>query len=335
MLEKENYSLKRHNTFHIDVLAEKYIEIFTEEELLEVCRSYSEGFFLLGGGSNILLMNDLNLVVRNSIQGIRRTDEDSDHVYVTIGAGVTWNDAVDYAVERNLGGIENLILIPGTTGAAPIQNIGAYGQELKDTFHSLNAVFIKSCIKKTFFRDDCRFGYRNSIFKQELKGEVVITSVTLKLKKNPVPEISYSSVKNIIEKDDVDDVTIQRVSGVIADIRRSKLPDPDVIGNAGSFFKNPEIDESHFIKLKEIFPDIVSFKGQDKKVKLAAGWLIEKCGWKGVREGETGSHKDQALVLVNYGNAKGLEIIEFARKIKHSVTEKFGVELEEEVNIIR
>jgi UDP-N-acetylmuramate dehydrogenase len=334
---KENISLKPYNTFHIDVKASEFIEVYSEEELLELCTSILRGrkYLILGGGSNILLLNDIELAVKISIPGITIIDEDSASAYIRIGAGVEWNEVVKYAVERNLGGIENLVLIPGTTGAAPMQNIGAYGQELKSTFVSLQAVDVEKCILRRFNKDECRFGYRSSIFKNELKDKYIITSVTLRLDKNPQPDLSYKIVKDMAEKDGLTNLTIKDVSSVIASIRKSKLPDPAQLGNAGSFFKNPEVDAEVFDIIKKEYPSAAGFKSENNKMKIAAAWLIENAGWKGKREGDAGSHKDQALVMVNYGNASGADILEFTGKIKTSVNQKFGILLEEEVNIIR
>jgi UDP-N-acetylmuramate dehydrogenase len=334
---KEDYSLKNYNTFRIDAKAAKFIEVFTEDELPEICQTFLKGkeYLILGGGSNILLLNNIQLVLKISIPGIKIIEENDSSVLMEIGAGVTWNDVVGYAVERNYGGIENLVLIPGTTGAAPIQNIGAYGQELKDSFHSLKALNVETCSTRTFSKEECRFGYRSSIFKQELKNKYIITSVVLKLSKNPIPEVSYNSVKAILEKEALKEYSISDISRIIADIRTSKLPDPSVIGNAGSFFKNPEVDKPVYSKLKEKYPMIPAFTSDNDRVKIAAGWLIEQCGWKGKREGDAGSHKDQALVIVNYGSASGAEILKFTEQIRISVYDKFGILLEEEVNIIK
>jgi UDP-N-acetylmuramate dehydrogenase len=337
MDKKENVSLKSYNTFHVDVKASEFIEIYSEEELIELCRHHLRGrnYFILGGGSNILLLNDLELVVKISIPGISIINEDDSAVYIRIGAGVNWDEVVTYSLDRNLGGIENLVLIPGTTGAAPMQNIGAYGQELKDTFHWLQAVDINEASSRSFSKEECRFGYRSSIFKQELKDKYIITSVTLRLRKDPLPEVSYSSVKAIIVKEALKEYSIHDISRIIADIRRSKLPDPAVTGNAGSFFKNPEVDQEVYEKIKEQYPAIAAFRSENEKIKIAAGWLIEASGWKGKREGDAGSHKDQALVIVNYGGASGKDILNFTGKVKTTVYEKFGILLEEEVNLVK
>jgi len=335
MLVKEDFPLTGSNTFHIKVNAKKFIEVFSVDDLSQALSLFKDKKFLvLGGGSNILLMNDIDSVIKISIPGINIIDEDKEFVYVESGAGVVWNDLVNFTLEKNLGGIENLALIPGTVGAAPIQNIGAYGVELKDSFHSLNAVKINSRQLKKFDKNSCGFGYRTSVFKTVFKNEYIITSIILKLKKNPVPNISYSSVMTIIEKEELEEYTIQDVSRIISDIRKSKLPDPSEIGNAGSFFKNPEVEVKFYEKLKEEYPDISAYKSSADKMKISAGWLIENCGWKGKRKGETGTYYKQALVLVNYGNASGGDILDFAAVIKKSVYDKFGIHLEEEVNII-
>lgn len=335
MLVKEDFPLTENNTFHIKVKARKFIEVFSEDDLVESLSILKDqNFLVLGGGSNILLMNDLDSVLKISIPGINIIDEDEEFVYVESGAGVIWNDLVNFTLEKNLGGIENLALIPGTVGAAPIQNIGAYGVEIKDTFHSLNAVKRITGELKKFDKNSCGFGYRTSVFKTVFKNEFIITSIILKLKKDPVPNISYSSVITVIENEELKEYTIQDVSRIISDIRKSKLPDPSKIGNAGSFFKNPEVEIAFFEKLKENYPDISAYKSSRDKVKISAGWLIENTGWKGKKEGETGTYSKQALVLVNYGNASGQDILKFATGIKKFVYEKFGVHLEEEVNII-
>jgi len=335
---QKNFSLKNYNTFGIDVKTKLFVEIFNEVELKEVLSSQElkeQKKLILGGGSNILLTSDFDgLVLKISFPEIQIISEDEKHVMVEAGAGVIWHELILFCIERNLGGIENLSLIPGTVGAAPMQNIGAYGQELKGVFHSLNGIFIDTLEQKNFFNADCDFGYRNSIFKKELKDKFIITSVTLKLNKQPVLNLEYGTVKSEIEKLALDKITIRDVSKVICDIRKSKLPDPAEIGNAGSFFKNPEIEEEKFIKLKKEFEDIVGFKLGNGKVKVPAGWLIEKCGWKGKKVGNTGVHARQALVLVNYGKASGKEILRLAGEIKESVFQKFRIELKEEVNII-
>lgn len=336
---KENQSLKQYNTFGIEVSAKAFIEIFNEEELREVLFSedlINQKKIILGGGSNILFTKDFDgIVIKNSIPGIKIVKETDSHVFIEAGAGVVWHELVLYCIERNFGGIENLSLIPGTAGAAPMQNIGAYGQELKDVFYSLRGISLISGETETYFNEDCKFGYRTSIFKKELKDKFVITSVTLVLSKKPEINIEYGAIKNELEKLHPEKITIKDVSDVVIAIRKSKLPDPNEIGNAGSFFKNPVIAEEKYFELKNKYDDIVGYPQGSRQVKIAAGWLIEKAGWKGKRIGEAGSHVKQSLVLVNYGNASGTDILNLARQIKNSVFEKFGIMLEEEVNIIQ
>ena len=334
---KENISLKGYNTFGIDVTARFFSEIFSEEELSELLLSDKIkplDKLMLGGGSNVLLTHNYDgIVIKISILGISIINDERDFVLVEAGAGVAWHDLVLFCVENNWGGIENLSLIPGTVGAAPMQNIGAYGQEVKDVFHSLDGVFIDTADRKTFYHDECKFGYRESIFKHELKEKFIITKVRLQLAKQPVINISYGSVKRELEKLKITAPTIKDVSNVVCGIRISKLPDPVIIGNAGSFFKNPLVSKEKFESLKKDYPEIVFYPAADEQIKLAAGWLIEKCGWKGKRLGNAGSHEKQSLVLVNYGGASGADILKIAGEIKKSVLEKFGVDIQEEVNI--
>lgn len=334
----ENFSLKRFNTFGIEAKARAFVEINGEEELLELLstrelKSFRK--FVLGGGSNILLTKDFDgLVIKNSIQGIEIINEDEQSVVIEAGAGENWNDVVTYCVERNLGGIENLILIPGKAGAAPIQNIGAYGEELSDTFVKLEGIHIDSAARNIFTKKECKFGYRSSIFKTVLKDSFIITKIILKLGKNPVIKTEYGNVIDELGKTGKTDFTIKDVSEAIAKIRREKLPDPSILGNAGSFFKNPEISFEQFEPLKEKFPDIKGYKLENGNIKIPAAWLIDKAGWKGVRKGNTGTHIKHALVIVNYGNATGEEILHFAKAIKKSIYEIFNIILEEEVNLI-
>lgn len=333
----ENPSLRNYNTFGIDVKAEASAEIFSEDELIEALslKEFINSMKLvLGGGSNILFTKNFNgLVIKNSIPGINIIDEDELTVLVEAGAGVVWQDLVQYCVDKNFGGIENLALIPGTAGAAPIQNIGAYGQELKDSFFSLKGFCLENLKYESYLHKECNFGYRDSIFKNELKGKFVITRLTLRLEKNPVVSLNYASINEELEKLNIKHPSIKDVSNVICEIRRKKLPDPAVYGNAGSFFKNPEIDAYQLDELKKNYPGISWYKMDNGQIKLAAAWMIEKCGWKGKRVGNVGAHATQPLVLVNYGGATGEEIIRLAEEIKNSVYEKFGVTLHEEVNI--
>jgi len=289
----------------------------------------------------VLFTSNFNgLILKNEFKGIKIVKEDEHHIYIQAGAGESWHQFVLYCIEHNLAGVENLSLIPGNVGASPMQNIGAYGVEIKDVFHSLEAYHIKDKKVVTFTLNDCEFGYRESVFKRKFKDEFVILNVTYRLNKVPDYKISYGAIGQELEKMGVKDLSIQAVSQAVINIRSSKLPDPAVIGNAGSFFKNPEIKNSKFKSLKEEFPAIVGYDLPNGNVKLAAGWLIEQCGpengasWKGYRKGDAGCHEKQALVLVNYGNATGSEIFDLSEKILKSVKTKFGVELEREVNIV-
>jgi UDP-N-acetylmuramate dehydrogenase len=339
---QENFALKAFNTFGIDAKAKYFSSFQSLNELEEVLTfNQSSGFplptstLILGGGSNILFTKHFDgLVLKNELKGIEPVKEDEDHVYLKSGAGEKWHAFVQYCIQKNLAGVENLSLIPGNVGASPMQNIGAYGVEIKDVFHSLEAFHIRDKKIVKFSLSDCEFGYRESVFKGKYKNQFVITSVTYKLNKNPVFNTSYGAIRQELEEMGVSELSIASISAAVIRIRSSKLPDPAVIGNAGSFFKNPEISNEEFISLKNEFPAIVGYDLQNGKTKLAAGWLIEQCGWKGFRKGDAGCHSKQALVLVNYGNAKGNEIYELSTNIIESVKEKFGVALQREVNII-
>ncbi len=335
---QKNFSLKKYNTFGLDVNANYFVEVYSIADLIAVL---SDPFFkdknklILGGGSNILFTKDYNgLIIKISSCEIKVEGETENTVAIKADAGVIWHELVLFCVERNLGGIENLSLIPGTTGAAPIQNIGAYGQELKDTFDSLKGIFINSLEEKVFQKNECRFGYRSSIFKTDLKNKFIITDISLTLNKNPLLNISYGSVEDELKKLGKKNWTVKDVSRVISDIRRNKLPDPNEIGNAGSFFKNPEISKTKFEMLKEKYPNIIGYKNDDEKIKIPAGWLIEQAGLKGKKIGDAGTHVNQALVIVNYGKATGEEILRFKDFIKYEIVKKFGIELEEEVNVV-
>jgi UDP-N-acetylmuramate dehydrogenase len=295
-----------------------------------------KGIIVLGGGSNVLFTRDVDgLVLRNAIGGIGLVDEDEDYVYVRAGAGEVWQDFVDHCIGRDWAGIENLSLIPGSVGAAPMQNIGAYGVELATVFYELEAWHIAERKVYTFSLNDCAFGYRESVFKRQYRGQFVILSVTFRLAKKPVFHTAYGAIQQELERMGVRELNIRAISEAVKAIRRSKLPDPKVIGNAGSFFKNPTISDEQFDVLQAEYPEIVGYHntGTDT-TKLAAGWLIEQCGWKGYRRGDAGVHARQALVLVNYGGATGQEVFELGQQVLDSVREKFGVELEREVNII-
>jgi UDP-N-acetylmuramate dehydrogenase len=339
---QENFPLKRYNTFGIDVTA-RYFSSFTSlDELTELLEHNPSSradstlsTLILGGGSNILFTRDFNgLVLKNEMQGIEAINEDDRYAYVRAGGGVNWHRLVVHCINKGLGGIENLSLIPGNTGASPMQNIGAYGVEIKDVFFGLQAFHIKEKAVVEFDLDDCEFGYRESVFKTKFKNEFVIMNVTLKLSKQPVFNISYGAIQQELQSMGVRELSLQSVSQAVINIRRSKLPDPAEIGNAGSFFKNPETSADNFQLLKNEFPGIIGYTLPGGNIKLAAGWLIEQCGWKGYRKGDAGCHAKQALVLVNYGSAKGEEIYSLSTQIIESVREKFGVTLEREVNIM-
>lgn len=336
MKTEENYPLKAFNTFGMDVRAKLFTSFSSEETLDALARSkaWQENEpFILGGGSNILFTKDVDtLVAMNSMKGIENRGGDDNYTYLRVGAGEVWHEFVLHCISNNLGGVENLSLIPGSVGAGPMQNIGAYGVELKDVFQELEAYHIKGRYFVKFKADECNFGYRESVFKNKFKNQFVITRVTFRLNRKPKFNTSYGAIEKELERMGVHELSVKAISDAVINIRQSKLPDPKKIGNAGSFFKNPVIDHAKFEILKLKFPGIVSYASGDE-VKLAAGWLIEQCGWKGYREGDAGVHKDQALVLVNYGNASGAQLYNLSQKILDSVLEKFGVQLEREVNI--
>lgn len=332
----ESRSLKDLNTFGVDASTRLFSEVWSEEELMRILGTYkNENILVLGGGSNILFTKDFDgLIIKNSIPGIKIIFEDEDKALIKVGAGVVWNDLVLFCLEQNLGGIENLILIPGTAGAAPIQNIGAYGVEIKDVFHSLKGIYIDKQTEGIFYKEDCKFGYRDSIFKNELKGKFIITYILLELSKKPVLVTQYKDLVGILKGLGTQKPGIKDIAALISVIREEKLPNPSQLGNAGSFFKNPVVQADAFNSLKAKFPDIPFFPAGENHYKIPAAYLIEKSGWKGKREGAVGSYEKQSLIVVNYGGAKGEEILRFARKIKASVKELFGIELQEEVNII-
>ncbi len=338
MLIHENYSLKELNTFHIDASAHYFVEVASLEDIQEILSDKKKSAakkLILGGGSNLLFTKNVEgIVIKNNLKGISLVKEDKDYYYVKAGAGEVWHQLVMHCINNNYAGLENLSLIPGNVGASPMQNIGAYGTEIKDSFYELEAFHLNTKTVTTFNNADCKFGYRESVFKQELKNQFIITSVTFRLNKIPDFNISYGAVEAELEEMGINQLSIQAISKAVCNIRNSKLPNPAEIGNAGSFFKNPEIPQTLFLRLKNEFPTIVGYKLENGNIKLAAGWLIEQCGWKGKRVGDAGVHTLQALVLVNYANAKGNEIFDLSEKIMSSVKEKFGVELEREVNII-
>jgi UDP-N-acetylmuramate dehydrogenase len=339
---QENISLKSLNTFGIDVSARYFANFNSVNELHELLAfnqpqttNNKQQTLILGGGSNMLFTKDVDgLVLKNEILGIREIKEDEHHVYVQAGAGVNWHHFVLHCIHNGWAGVENLSLIPGNVGASPMQNIGAYGVEIKDVFFSLEAFHIKDKKLVNFSVNDCDFGYRESVFKRKFKNEFVITDVTYRLNKVPQFNTSYGAIEQELERMGAKELSIQTISQAVINIRSSKLPNPAEIGNAGSFFKNPEIQKAKFKSLKEEYPGIVGYDLPNGNVKLAAGWLIELCGWKGYRKGDAGCHAKQALVLVNYGNATGKDIYDLSEDILQSVKKKFGVVLEREVNIV-
>jgi UDP-N-acetylmuramate dehydrogenase len=332
---QKNVSLLPYNCFHIDVNAAEFISVKSVDKLEEILsRPGKEPQLILGGGSNILLTKNMDgLVLKIDFSGIDEVREEPSHIYVRAGAGENWHEFVQYTIKRNWGGLENLSLIPGNVGAAPIQNIGAYGVELKDVFFELEAYDKKEKKVYAFGVNDCRFGYRDSIFKSAEKGRYIILNVTFLLNKIPVLKTSYGAIREELKRMGIQSPTIQDISHAVIKIRRSKLPDPAEIGNAGSFFKNPVVDHALFLSLSKKYPDMPAYPHEDKSVKLAAGWLIEQCGWKGYRKGDAGVHVNQALVLVNYGKATGKEILDLSEKIQKSVHKKFDINLELEVNV--
>lgn len=333
-----NADLSTLNTFGVAARASVFARFTSAEELRSLnAHPDLQGLprLILGGGSNVLFTRDWpGVVLLNDVRGIERIAETEEHVIVRAGAGERWHDLVLFAVERGWGGIENMSLIPGRVGAGPMQNIGAYGVELKDTFDHLEALRIEDGTLHRFDATACRFGYRESFFKREGRDQYVILSVALRLTKHPKANVGYGSLKSELEKRGIKTPTIKDVSDAVIAIRSSKLPDPKALGNAGSFFKNPVVPASVAEGLKPILPDLVTFPSDADHVKLAAGQLIEKAGWKGQRVGAAGVHKDQALVLVNHGGATGQEIYDLSTRILKSVKERFGVDLEREVNII-
>jgi len=339
----ENISLQPYNTFGINVSAHHFSSFSTQDQLAELLTMTPVNPFILGGGSNILLTRDIDgLVLKNEIPGIDLVHEDDEYLYVKVGAGENWHRFVLYCLERGWAGVENLSLIPGNVGAAPMQNIGAYGVEIKDVFHELEAYDIHERKVYIFTLNDCEFGYRESVFKRRYRDRFVILNVTFRLRKQPVFHTNYGAIREQLDKMGVRELSIKAISQAVIDIRSSKLPDPKEIGNAGSFFKNPTVPNEKFNFLRAEFPAIVGYPvtgdvggaGAGGFTKLAAGWLIEQCGWKGFRRGDAGCHARQALVLVNFGKATGREIFDLSEEILVSVEKKFGVTLEREVNIL-
>lgn len=334
---QHNFSLKKYNTFGIEAKAKEFVAIHSVDELKEVLsENASKKKFILGGGSNMLLTQDIDaLVIHIDIKGIQIVKETEDFVWVEANAGENWHEFVLWNIEHNFGGLENMSLIPGNVGTTPVQNIGAYGVEIKDNFISCDAVNIETQEIKTFHKEDCNFGYRESVFKHEAKDKFIITSVIYKLTKNNHKiNTSYGDILKELEKNNITVPTIKDVSNAVIAIRQSKLPDPKELGNSGSFFKNPIISREHFEKVKTLFPDVRHYDVSADEVKVPAGWLIEQAGFKGIRIGDAGVHKNQALVLVNYGNASGQEILNLSKEIQKTILDKYTIAIEAEVNVI-
>lgn len=331
------FSLKPYNTFGIDAKAKQFVSVNSINELTTVLLNHSkEPKLILGGGSNMLLTNDVDkLVVHINLKGKEIVKKTDTHVWVKAASGENWHEFVMWCIDQDFGGVENMSLIPGNIGSAPIQNIGAYGVELKDTFEGCEVLLMDTLEIKEFKNSDCHFGYRESIFKQELKDKCVIVSVTLKLTtQNHQLHTAYGSINEELLKYGIEQPTIKQVSDAVIAIRKSKLPDPKELGNSGSFFKNPVVETSHYLEVSKEHPNMPHYKVSDTEVKVPAGWLIEQVGYKGKRIGDAGVHKNQALVLVNYGTATGQEIISLAREIQKAVKDKFSIEIETEVNIL-
>jgi UDP-N-acetylmuramate dehydrogenase len=334
---QNNISLKKYNTFGIEAKAKQFAAVHSTDELkviLEENKALKK--FILGGGSNMLLTKDIDaLVIHIDLKGKKIIEENEDFVWVESQAGENWHEFVLWTIDQNFGGLENMSLIPGNVGTTPVQNIGAYGTEIKDTFVSCEAMTIENQEIKTFLKEDCHFGYRESIFKNEAKNQFVITSVVFKLtKRNHKINISYGDITAELAKNSITNPTLKDVSNAVIAIRQSKLPDPKELGNSGSFFKNPILLKSDFEKIHQQFPEMKYFDISDTEVKVPAGWLIEQAGFKGKRFGDAGIHKNQALVLVNYGNATGQEILDVSKNIQETIFKTFGIHIEAEVNVI-
>lgn len=336
MRVEENKSLKNYNTFGIDCTARYFVSVESIEELKQaLSEKNSKELFILGGGSNMLLTGDLDaFVIHINLKGIEILKETETEVFVKAMAGENWHAFVQYCIATDFGGLENLSLIPGNVGTAPIQNIGAYGVELKDTFVSCNTVEVETLKEREFTKDECAFEYRNSIFKNEAKGKYIITSVTFRLtKKNHKTSVSYGDIQKVLNDKKIETPTIKDISEAVIAIRQSKLPDPKILGNSGSFFKNPVVDAETFQEFRRNFPEAPFYEVSPTEFKIPAGWLIEKAGFKGQRFGDAGVHKNQALVLVNYGKASGKQLWELAMEIQKKVKEMTGIFIEPEVNV--
>jgi UDP-N-acetylmuramate dehydrogenase len=332
---KQNISLKSYNTFGIDVKAKKFVTINSIENLRNILSNNKEEILVIGGGSNILFTQDFSgLVINNKLKGIEVVEEDNDYIYLKVAAGEVWHEFVLHCVEKGFAGIENLSLIPGSVGAAPMQNIGAYGVEVKDVITKVEALSLSDFSIQTFVNEQCEFGYRTSIFKTSQKNNYFITAVTFRLNKKPFLNTSYGAIENELKRMNIESPSIKDVSDAVISIRYSKLPDPNEIGNSGSFFKNPVVSEKIKNKILTNYASAPCYAQPNGDYKLAAGWLIEQCGWKGKKIENYGVHKNQALVLVNYGGASGKDILNLSEEIIKSVEQRFGILLEREVNII-
>ena len=332
-----NHSLKKLNTFGFNVKAKQFLAVENEEDLKNFLKkTYADEIFVLGGGSNILLTDDLKRTVLHiNLKGISVVNESQDTVIIKAKAGENWHDFVQYCIAKDYGGLENLSLIPGNVGTAPIQNIGAYGVELQDYFVECEAINRQTLETKVFTKEECKFGYRNSVFKNELKNQYIIVSVTFRLtKKLHQLHLNYGSISQKLAKMNVEHPTIKDIAEAVIKIRQEKLPDPKKLGNSGSFFKNPIISKSEFEQLIEKFPEAKYYKISEDQYKIPAGWLIDQAGFKGFRKNDAGVHKNQALVLVNYGNATGKEVLSLANKIRSTVKETYFIDLEMEVNVV-
>ena len=332
-----NFSLKNHNTFGIEASAKQFVAVHDTTELKTILeQNKTEKKFILGGGSNMLLTKDIDaLVIHVDLKGKKIIKEDEDFAWIESQAGENWHEFVLWTIDQNFGGLENMSLIPGNVGTTPVQNIGAYGAEIKDTFVSCEAMSIENQEMRSFAKAECHFGYRESVFKNEAKDQYVITSVVFKLtKRNHKINVSYGDISGELAKNNITNPTLKDVSNAVIAIRQSKLPDPKELGNSGSFFKNPILKKSDFEKIHHQFPEMKYYEVSETEVKVPAGWLIEQAGFKGKRFGDAGIHKNQALVLVNYGNATGQEILEVSKTIQKTIFETFGIHIEAEVNVI-
>jgi UDP-N-acetylmuramate dehydrogenase len=337
---QNDVELLPYNTFKIKAKAKHFVVVQSVDDVRQLIDQElfkNSKYLILGGGSNLLLTKDFDgLIIKNEIKGIHVVSEQDSSMIIKAGAGENWHQLVMFAVDHDLGGIENLSLIPGTVGAAPMQNIGAYGVEIKEVIHNVEAIELSSGDVHNFSREECKFGYRESVFKQHLKNKYLISSITLSLTRNNHHKfnINYGAITEVLRENGVQELSVKKISDAVIHIRKSKLPDPNVIGNAGSFFKNPSVEFQVYDDLRKKFPAIPSFPGEHNLIKIPAGWLIEQCGWKGKTLENIGVHKHQALVLVNYGDGEGKKIWELAMNIQNSVQEKFNITLQPEVNVI-